>query len=85
MSQTNNDKKENKSNIGKVVVDRDLCIGAGTCEALAPNTFKLDSEGKAYVVTLGADDDQTILDAAMSCPVLAIKVYDKDGNLLFPK
>jgi len=31
----------------KVWVDRDLCIGAATCIAVAPKTFVLDSEAKA--------------------------------------
>ncbi len=34
----------------KIVVDRDLCIGAATCVVLAGKTFALDPEGKVYVV-----------------------------------
>jgi len=32
----------------KMWVDRDLCIGAATCVAVAPQTFVLDSEAKSY-------------------------------------
>lgn len=34
----------------KIVVDRDLCIGAASCVVLAGKTFALDEEGKVYVV-----------------------------------
>ncbi|MFA5935556.1 MAG: ferredoxin [Patescibacteria group bacterium] len=34
----------------KIVVDRDLCIGAATCVVLAGKTFALDEEGKVYVL-----------------------------------
>jgi ferredoxin len=34
----------------KIVVDRDLCIGAATCVVLAGKTFALDEEGKAYIL-----------------------------------
>ncbi len=30
----------------KVKVDRQLCIGAASCSAIAPDTFQLDNEGK---------------------------------------
>ncbi len=33
----------------KIVVKRDLCIGAGPCVAVAPNTFLLDDEMKAVL------------------------------------
>ena len=35
--------------IGKIKIDRNLCIGAGTCAVLAPNTFELDDELKAVL------------------------------------
>lgn len=34
----------------KIVVDRDLCIGAATCVVLAGKTFALDEEGKVYIL-----------------------------------
>jgi len=70
--------------IHKIEVDRDLCIGAGPCEVLASKTFKLDDEGKAVVINSNGNSDDEILDAAMSCPVLAIKLYDEDGKLIYP-
>ncbi|MBP9751366.1 MAG: ferredoxin [Candidatus Moranbacteria bacterium] len=69
-----------------VEVDRNLCIGAAPCTAMAPNTFGLDDEGKAVVLaTADQDTTDTILNAARSCPVAAIIIKDKDGKQVFPE
>lgn len=70
--------------IGKIVVDRDLCIGAASCIAVAPAVFELDAENKAIVRDAAGADDDTILLAAKSCPTQAIKLYDEAGNQMFP-
>lgn len=70
--------------VSKVVVDRDACIGAASCVAIAPDVFDLDEDGKAYVKTIKGTDGDTILEAAKSCPVDAIKVYDDGGNQIYP-
>ena len=70
----------------KVHVDRDLCIGAATCVAIAPNAFLLDSEAKAIILNTAENDtDEAILDAARGCPTAAIIIEDADGNKIFPK
>lgn len=68
-----------------VEVDRDLCIGAATCLAIAPEVFALDNEAKAIILD-GADaaTRETIIDAARACPTAAIIVKDTDGKQLFP-
>lgn len=69
----------------KGVVDRNLCIGAASCVAIAPTAFTLDNEAKAIVLpTASETDDQLILEAAQSCPVAAIFVYDQDGKQIYP-
>jgi len=68
----------------KVKVDRLLCIGTDDCTQIAPNTFELDSEPKAVVKKQKGDSDEKILEAAKTCPVLAIIVEDEDGNQAFP-
>lgn len=70
--------------VSKVVVDRDLCIGAAPCVTVAPGVFQLDEENKAYVVDQNAADGDTILLAAQSCPVQAIIVFDEDGKQIYP-
>lgn len=77
------------SNIGKIVVDRDLCIGAASCIAVSGETWELDNENKAVIVGAGsganAVDDATLMMSAESCPTKAILLYDKSGNKVFPK
>ena len=56
----------------KITVDRDLCIGAASCVALAMKTFALDSENKAIVLDEAGDPPESIKLAAESCPTKAI-------------
>jgi ferredoxin len=72
--------------ISKVVVDRNLCIGAAPCTTVAPDAFELDDEGKAVVKPGWTNvEGKTILEAAESCPVNAILVYDDTGAQIYPK
>ena len=76
------------SKIAKIVVDKDLCIGAASCIAVAGTTFELSGENKAVVIAgSGADavDDDTLILAAESCPTKAILLYDATGNQVYPK
>lgn len=72
--------------IRRVVVDRQACIGARSCALVAALTFKMDEDNLAYVAdTLDQEDEEMIKLGAQSCPVLAIHLYDKDGNKIFPE
>ncbi len=53
-----------------ISVNKDLCIGCGTCVALCPDTFQLDAEGKSETISQG--DVECARNAAQSCPVQAI-------------
>ena len=77
--------KETKKKTHKIYVDRKACIGVATCVVIAPDAFDLDEEGIA-VVKEGAEklDDNKLLMAAQSCPVLAIHLFDEEGNMIFP-
>ena len=68
----------------KVRVDRELCIGVSNCVAIAPTVFELDDENKAVVLDPTSVNEQTILEAAESCPQDAIIVEDDEGNQLYP-
>lgn len=69
-----------------IEIDRDLCIGAATCVAIAPHTFNLDSEAKAVILeNAGGDPDDVVLDAAKSCPTAAILLKNEKGEQVFPK
>ena len=72
--------------IGKIVVDRDTCIGSANCVAVLPEVMDLDDEGKATVkLGVSLDDVVRVLDAAKSCPVQAIAVYDEAGKQVWPE
>jgi ferredoxin len=73
------------SNISKIVVDRDLCIGAASCIAVSGATYELDGENKAIVLDPNAVDDETLIMSAESCPTKAILLFDKEGKQIFPK
>lgn len=69
-----------------VEVDRNVCIGAAPCTAMAPNSFALDDNGKAGILaSANKDDQETILNAARSCPVAAITIKDETGKVIFPE
>ena len=66
-------------------IDRDLCIGAATCIAIAPKAWALDDEAKAIILdTADEESDETLIEAAKSCPVMAIFITDEDGKQIFP-
>lgn len=68
-----------------IIVDRDLCIGAAPCVAIAGAVFQLDEEGKAIVIDEQGADDETIKLAAEACPVRAIILKDKEsGEQMYP-
>ena len=69
----------------QITVDRDLCIGAATCYAIATKVYKIDEENKAVVTDENGADDQTILESAQSCPVFAIILKLKEtGQQVYP-
>lgn len=68
----------------RIRVDRELCIGAASCIALAPEIFELDSEGIAIITDPDGSTVEAMMEAAKSCPTNAIIVEDADGNQIWP-
>jgi len=57
-------------------VNKDLCIGCGTCASIAGDVFRIGSDGKAEVIP-GCDcagKEELINQAKDACPVQAISV-----------
>lgn len=67
-----------------VEIDKEKCIGCGSCSALAPDVFGLDSESNTAFVKEGADlsNLDLLLSVAESCPSGGIVVKDQEGNVL---
>lgn len=69
----------------QVIVDRDLCIGAATCVAVAPETYTLDSEAIAIILESAKNDtEENIIEGAKACPVAAVQV-SKGDQVIFPE
>ena len=68
----------------KVRVEREECAGIGNCVVLAPQVFRLDAENRAVVSGDVAAEEQTLWDAAQSCPRNAIILEDDQGRQVYP-
>ena len=63
----------------RIEVDRDLCSGFGSCVESAPEVFELDRSGIAALLVTESGDD-AVLEAARSCPMAAIAVFDSESG-----
>ncbi|MFF4754500.1 ferredoxin [Streptomyces sp. NPDC002514] len=68
-----------------VTVDRSVCNGSAICIGTAPGRFRLQDRKSRPVATEIAPDE-TVLDAAASCPWEALTVTDLEtGTVLAPE
>ncbi len=61
----------------RVILDEEICIGAGQCVLAAPDVFdQRDEDGIAILLdeTPGEDQRAAVEDAAIRCPALAIRI-----------
>jgi ferredoxin len=60
----------------KVEFDEPRCDGFGFCEEVAPEVFRVDDDGKMWVLMdeVPAELEEKVADAARACPVAALKV-----------
>lgn len=58
-----------------VEVDTSTCVGSMTCVALAPDHFEM-IDGTSSARSSPTQPDDTLLDAADSCPVAAITIRE---------
>lgn len=56
-------------------VNKDLCIGCGACQAVAPEIFEIEDDGLAnvYVDEIPEDLKDDAIDAKEGCPTSAIE------------
>jgi ferredoxin len=64
--------------VSRVEVDRERCVGSGTCEALAPAVFEVDDDGVLAVLRPepGTDLLVDVGDAVTACPTRALTLAD---------
>ena len=58
----------------RVEVDREKCMGSGVCTVVAPATFDIDEDAKAFVANPAGDHLGQIESAVAGCPTRAIAV-----------
>lgn len=60
----------------KVALDKDLCISCGVCNAICPEVFDWDDDGKmkTLVSEVPAGLEDLVEEAMDSCPTQAITV-----------
>ncbi len=63
----------------EIRIDRERCMGSGSCQFHAPETFDLDAECRAIVRNPQGDAPQAIRNAAEGCPTHAIEVLEEAG------
>ena len=81
----------------KILYDREGCIGAGVCAAIADKVWVMNDDGKADLIGGKQDEDgkwileidEADLDvnkqAAEGCPALVIHLLEENGEKIFPK
>ncbi|HEY5479742.1 MAG TPA: ferredoxin [Gaiellaceae bacterium] len=63
----------------QIEIDRQLCSGFGSCLDAAPTLFELDRSGIASLLA-SESEDTAALEAARSCPMGAIAVFDRSSG-----
>lgn len=60
----------------KIILEREKCIGCGSCEALCPKYWKLADDSKIDFLGSkeGISEVECNQEAAESCPVQCIKI-----------
>jgi len=69
----------------KIILEREKCIGCGSCAAICPKFFELEEDGKSHLKgskintknqteELEAQNLDCATQAAEACPVEAIKI-----------
>jgi ferredoxin len=64
--------------MSRIEVDRDRCVGSGTCEALAPDVFEIDGDGVLVVrrPEPAGDEVGDVGDAVQACPTRALSLAE---------
>ena len=58
----------------KIELDKEKCIGCGTCAAVCPANFEIKEDGKASPIKAEVEKLGCNKEAEENCPVQAIKI-----------
>ena len=62
----------------KTKVNKDACIGCGSCTVIASDVFEIDDDGLAIAKNENITDEnkEEVIDASEACPTSAIEVEE---------
>jgi len=66
----------------RIVVNRGTCAGIGICEAIDPERFEVQADGKTHVLKGDLEDDEALevlevaRDAVARCPTQSLQIVD---------
>lgn len=67
----------------QLCIDRDTCIGTGSCTHVAPEVFELDDQQKIRFINEPSHiEPKRLVEACEVCPVDALDIFDEKGNSL---
>lgn len=66
--------------IKKIEVDKNICIGCGSCVAIAEKAFELKNSKSEVKKDWQGENEENIIAASRSCPVLAIFLYNEKNQ-----
>ncbi len=55
-----------------IEVNKETCIGCGSCAAICPSNFQMGADGKSEVIS--QEENSCTKEAAETCPVQAITI-----------
>lgn len=73
-----------KNNKFIIKINKEKCLGCGTCAALCPGAFSIGNDHKSSVNDNHRYADEEILMAAKSCPTGAIELY-RENKKIWPE
>jgi len=59
----------------KITIDKETCIGCGSCTAVCSDSFELSEDNKAHLKEKG-EDAKCVKEAVDICPVQAIEISE---------
>lgn len=68
----------------RITIVRHQCTSSANCASIAPQVFRLDEENISALIDPNGAPGEVILEAAETCPALAIIIDDDEGNRIYP-
>ena len=63
----------------RIVVNRGTCAGIGICEAIDPERFEVQADGKVHLLEDELEDNQALevaREAVSRCPTQSLQIVD---------